>query len=139
MSYLVNFDRTDGNCYEGGMSLKIYEYKKCSTCVKALKFLDKKNVKYEALPIVDQPPTISELKKMLGFIKVEGGTLKNLFNASGILYREMKVSDKIKAGMTESEAIQLLSKNGKLIKRPFVLANDIGVVGFKEDVWKKLF
>jgi arsenate reductase len=125
--------------YKGRMTLKVYEYKNCSTCQKALKFLDQKKIKYEALPIVDQPPTVNELKKMLGYLKVDGGSFKNLFNTSGVLYREMKIADQLKAGMSEAEAIALLAKNGKLIKRPFVLSKDAGAVGFKEDVWKKLF
>jgi arsenate reductase-like glutaredoxin family protein len=40
--------------------------------------------------------------------------------------------------MTKDEAIKLLSKNGKLIKRPFLLTNNNGTVGFKEETWKKL-
>lgn len=118
--------------------MKVYEYKACSTCQKALKFLDQKGVKYERLPIVDQPPTKAELKKMLGYLKSDGGSFKNLFNTSGVQYRELGISEKIKAGMTEEEAIELLSKNGKLIKRPFLLTDKTGAVGFKEDVWKKL-
>lgn len=120
------------------MSLKVYEYKACSTCQKALKYLDGKKIKYEKIPIVEQPPTQYELKKMLGYLKEAGGTFKNLFNTSGIQYREQKISDKIKQGMTEEEAIKLLSKNGKLIKRPFLLTKKNGTVGFKEEVWKKL-
>lgn len=120
------------------MSTKIYEFKNCDTCRKALKYLDAQKVSYESFPIVDQPPSLTELKKMLGYIKQDGGTFKNLFNTSGVQYRELNISDKIKSGMTEAEALQLLSKNGKLIKRPFLLTSNTGVVGFKEDVWNSL-
>lgn len=120
------------------MKTKIYEYNKCSTCVKALKFLDDKNVKYEKLPIVDQPPSTQELKQMLEYLKADGGTFKNLFNTSGVQYRELNISEKIKSGLTESEALKLLATNGKLIKRPFLLTDKAGTVGFKEDVWKKI-
>ena len=119
--------------------MKIYEYKNCSTCKKALKFLDQLKIQYERIPIVDKPPTLSELKTMLSIIKSQGGSLKNLFNTSGELYRTLNISKKIQAGMTESEALTLLSKNGKLIKRPFLLNNGSGTVGFREDIWKKLF
>ncbi len=118
--------------------MKVYEYKACSTCQKAIKYLDAKKVKYERIPIVDQPPTTSELKQMLKYLKNAGGTFKNLFNTSGVQYRELKISDKIKSGMTEEEALSLLSKNGKLIKRPFILTKSGGTVGFKEDVLKTL-
>ena len=118
--------------------MKLYEYQNCSTCKKAIQFLDKKKVSYERIPIVDQPPTVNELKKMLGYLTEAGGSIKNLFNTSGAQYRELKIADKLKKGMSESEALTLLSKNGKLIKRPFLLTSETGTVGFKEDVWKKL-
>lgn len=118
--------------------LKIYEYSKCSTCVKALKFLDGKKIPYNKLPIVDQAPTQKELKEMLAAIKKRGGNIKNLFNTSGVLYKEMKMSEKLPT-LSEAEAIKLLSENGKMVKRPFVISADIQLVGFKEDEWKKEF
>lgn len=118
--------------------LKIYEYAKCSTCVKALKFLDAKKVKYEKLPIVDKAPSQKELKEMLAALKERGGSIRNLFNTSGVMYKEMKMTDKLPT-MSEAEALKLLSENGKLVKRPFVIGNDTHLVGFKEDEWKKTF
>jgi len=118
--------------------IKVYEYKNCSTCQKAIKFLEANKIKFEKAPIVDQPPTTAELKKMLVFLKTDGGSFKNLFNTSGQLYREMKISDQLKAGMSEDEAIKLLAKNGKLIKRPFLLTEKRGAVGFKVEIWKEV-
>lgn len=117
------------------MKIKIYQYNKCSTCVKAIKFLDSKKISYESIAIVDQPPSITELKKMLSYLKNRGGTIKNLFNTSGVQYRELKISEKIKAGLTESESLKLLSTNGKLIKRPFLLTDSDGAVGFDQHIW----
>lgn len=116
------------------MALKIYQYEKCSTCVNALKFLDRHNIVYEKISIVDQPPSVADLRAMLKFLN---GDLKRLFNTSGQVYREMKLGDKL-PNMSEDEALTLLSKNGKLVKRPFVLAEKKGVVGFKEEEWKKV-
>jgi arsenate reductase len=121
------------------MALKVYEYAGCSTCRNALKFLDAHGVEYERVPIVDRPPTVAELKRMLAHLKEDGGTVKNLFNASGQVYRELGVGEKLRAGMTEAEAIALLAKHGKLIKRPFALSAKKGTVGFKQDEWKKRF
>ena len=119
----------------GMRKTKIYEYSKCSTCRNALKFLDRKDIDYEKIPIVETPPTRAELRKMLVSL---GGNVKKLFNTSGELYREMNLSAKIDS-MTETEALDLLASNGKLIKRPFVLTGDIGLVGFKEEDWEKVF
>jgi arsenate reductase len=120
------------------MAIKIYEYAGCSTCKKAIKYLDARKKTYEKVPIVDQPPTVSELEAMLGYLKASGKTFKNLFNTSGEQYRALKIGDRIKAGMTEEDAIALLSKNGKLIKRPFLLTDKGGATGFQEEAWNEL-
>lgn len=118
--------------------LKVYEYAKCSTCVKALKFLDAKKVKYEKFPIVESIPSVKELKEMLAALEKNGGSIRNLFNTSGLVYKEMKLTEKLPS-MSESEALKLLASNGKLIKRPFLISDKVHLVGFKEDEWKKVF
>lgn len=88
--------------------------------------------------MVKNPPSLKELKSMLEFLKNQGGGLKNLFNTSGVQYRELNMPEKIKAGLTEAEALKLLSQNGKLIKRPFMITNKSGVVGFSPESLAKL-
>ena len=108
--------------------LKFYGYSKCSTCVKAKKFLKDKDVAFKDIEIVDLPPSKTDLKKALK----DGYGLKDLFNKSGQLYREMNMKEKL-PNMSEAEALDLLAKNGKLIKRPFVIGAKQILVGFKED------
>ncbi len=115
--------------------VKVYSYKKCSTCVKAQKFLDKNKIKAEVLDITEVPPTRAELAVML---KNYDGELKKLFNTSGVAYRENNLKDKLPT-MTEAQALKMLSQNGRLVKRPFVLKGTKGLVGFKEDQWAQLF
>lgn len=117
------------------MTVKVYEYAKCSTCRKALKFLDARKIAYEKLPIVESPPTRPELSAMLAIL---GGDLRRLFNTSGELYRELGLSAKL-GTMTADEALGLLSRHGKLVKRPFVLAHGKGMVGFNENEWRAVF
>lgn len=117
------------------MSLKFYEYKNCSTCRKAQKWLENKGIEFKVIPIRETPPSKTELKKMLGLME---GDLKRLFNTSGQDYREMNLKEKLPK-MTESKAFELLLKNGNLVKRPFLIGKNIGTVGFKEDFWKTLF
>ncbi len=107
---------------------KVYEYGGCSTCKKALKFLDARKVPYEKLDITTTAPSLAELKIMLGHV----GELRKLFNTSGLVYKEMKLSEKLPA-MSEKEALSLLAGNGRLVKRPFVLGDGFGMVGFKEE------
>jgi arsenate reductase len=114
------------------MALKFYQYPKCSTCVKAGKFLKDKKVAVETIDITVTPPSVAELKSMLQFYDND---LRKLFNTSGVVYKEMNMKDKINK-ITEAEAIKLLSKNGKLVKRPFLIGTQIGLVGFNEDAWE---
>lgn len=123
---------------EKGMTITIYEYNGCSTCKNAIRFLEARKTEFIRVPIVESPPSLSELQKMVGYLKARGSDFKKLFNTSGILYREMGISEKLKAGMTEAEALKLLSANGKLIKRPFLLTGKSGTVGFNEAEWKEL-
>jgi arsenate reductase len=110
---------------------KVYEYSNCSTCKKALKFLDHKKVAYEKIDITTHAPTKQELTEMARHVG-----LKKLFNTSGLVYKEMKLSEKL-PHMSEAEAIALLASNGRLVKRPFVLGRDWGLVGFKQEEWAK--
>jgi len=112
--------------------LKVYEYEKCSTCRKALKFLESKGVDFERIPIAERPPSVAELKRML---EAQGGQLKKLFNTSGLQYRELKISEKLPK-MSEEQALRLLSTHGMLVKRPFALGERFEAVGFDEKQWK---
>lgn len=112
-------------------TLTIYTYAKCSTCRKATKWLTEQGIDFKEKAIRETPPSKAELKRMLA---AQNGELKKLFNTSGGDYREMKLGPKL-ADMPVAEAIGLLNGNGNLVKRPFLLAEGIGLVGFKEDVW----
>jgi arsenate reductase len=112
----------------------LYVYSKCSTCQNALRFLEKKGVKCEVREITLMPPTILELEAMLHF---QQGNIKKLLNTSGLLYREMHLSEKL-ATMSQSEILSLLSVHGMLIKRPFLLGEDFGLTGFKEAEWAQV-
>ncbi len=113
---------------------KIYEYSGCSTCKQALKFLEAKKIPYEKIDITANAPTKKELLKML---QIYNGELRKLFNTSGLVYKEMKLSEKL-PNMKEAEALALLEKNGRLVKRPFLLGEKSGKVGFKKEEWEKI-
>lgn len=114
--------------------MKIHTYAKCDTCRKAVKWLREKGHSFEEVPIRETPPSPDELRRMLAFYD---GDLRRLFNTSGQDYRALGIKDKL-AGLTPDEAIALLAGNGNLIKRPFLLHRDRGLVGFKEDEWAKM-
>lgn len=108
-------------------------YRKCSTCIKALKWLDGNGVQYEERAIVEDNPTYEELKEWYG---KSGLPLKKFFNTSGILYKEMQLKDKLPT-MSEEEQLKLLATDGKLVKRPLVVGEDFVLTGFKEADWNE--
>lgn len=114
--------------------LKFYGYDKCSTCKNAEKVLAAKKINFEKIDITQTAPTISTLKLALS----QGYTLMDLFNKSGVQYRELGMKDKIKT-MTEAEALKLLSQNGRLVKRPIVTDGKSITVGFNEADIKKMW
>lgn len=115
------------------MRVKVYGYKGCSTCKKALSYLTKKKIDFEDVDITTTPPPKKDLKAMLTHYD---GQMKKLFNTSGLVYREMKLGDKLGA-MSESEALDLLAGNGRLVKRPFLMIDGKpAAIGFNEAEWK---
>lgn len=109
--------------------MKVYAYKNCSTCQKALRFLEGRD--FELVPIVEQPPSLEELRRMAGYV----GGFRKLFNTSGVQYRELGIAAR---DLSEQEALELLASNGKLVKRPFLLTSNGGAVGFRPEVWDEL-
>ena len=108
-------------------------YRKCSTCQKALKWLEDNQVNFEERPIKEQNPTYEELKE---WYQKSGLPLKKFFNTSGLLYKELKLKDKLPT-MSEEEQLQLLATDGMLVKRPLVVGDDFVLTGFKVAEWKE--
>ncbi len=114
--------------------IRVFTYAKCSTCRQALKFLAARNIEPTVIPIREKPPTKTELKQMLSLV---GGNLRRLFNTSGEDYKKLNMKERLPR-MNEADALELLSKNGNLIKRPFLLTETNGTVGFNEEEWKRI-
>ena len=108
------------------------EYPKCSTCKKAKKWLDDRNIKYEDRHIIDNNPTFDELKEWYHKSNLD---IKRFFNTSGMLYKEMNLKDKL-PNMNEDEMLEILSTNGMLVKRPLIISDDVILTGFKEKEWE---
>lgn len=108
-------------------------YRKCSTCIKALKWLEENNIEFTERPMKEENPTYEELKE---WYERSGLPLKKFFNTSGLLYKDMKLKDRLPS-MTEEEQLKLLATDGMLVKRPLVVGDDYVLTGFKEAEWKE--
>ena len=113
--------------------IKVYCYLKCSTCKKALKWLDDKGVKYQLIDIKEDHPDEKTLRSLH---KKSGLPLKRFFNTSGMIYREMELSKKL-PGMSEDEQFKLLASDGMLVKRPLLITKDKVLTGFREKEWEE--
>ena len=107
-------------------------YPKCSTCMKAKKWLEEKEIEFEQRDIKEEKPTAEELKT---WWRKSGLPLKRFFNTSGKLYKEMQLKEKL-AAMSEREQLELLGQDGMLVKRPIVVTEKEVLVGFKEKEWE---
>ena len=104
---------------------------KCTTCKKALKWLDENGIGHEVIDIKADHPDESTLRK---YYAMSGLPLKRFFNTSGIPYREMGLSKKL-PDMSEDEQFALLAADGMLVKRPLLFGNDFVLTGFNEAEW----
>lgn len=106
-------------------------YPRCSTCQKAKKWLDGHDMQYSERHIAENNPSYDELRE---WYRKSGLPLKKFFNTSGLLYRGMKLKDKLST-MSEDAQLKLLATDGMLVKRPLVVKGDTVLVGFKEAEW----
>lgn len=108
-------------------------YDKCSTCKKALKWLDEQGADYAVRPIREENPSAEELR---AWQEKSGLPLRRFFNTSGMLYRELGLKDRLDA-MREDEQLALLASDGMLVKRPLLVSEKAVIPGFKENEWKR--
>ena len=113
--------------------MKIYCYPKCTTCKKALKWLDEQGKAYEEIDIKENNPSKEDLKAAY---EKSGLPLKRFFNTSGLKYKALKLKDRL-ASMSEDEQLELLASDGMLVKRPLVIDGETVLTGFKEAEWRE--
>ena len=117
------------------MAVTIYQYPKCGTCRKALRWLEARGVETTSIDIVEEPPSKTALQRHW---KTSGLPVRKLFNTSGQSYRQGGFKEKL-ATMSDAEAIAALAADGKLIKRPIVVGDGFVLVGFDEAAYAARF
>lgn len=113
--------------------MKVYYYPKCTTCKKAIKWLEEQGKEYQAIDIKENNPSREELEDAY---KKSGLPLKRFFNTSGQIYRQMQLKDRLPQ-MSDEEQLDLLASDGMLVKRPLVICGDTVLTGFKEAEWSE--
>ena len=116
------------------MKALFVEYPKCSTCQKAKKWLLEHQVEFTERNIKEENPSSEELKE---WHERSGLDIKRFFNTSGILYKEMKLKERLPQ-LTLEEKYELLATDGMLVKRPVLVTEQGVLTGFKPEEWEKL-
>jgi arsenate reductase (glutaredoxin) len=120
-----------------GSHVQFYEYAACGTCKKARRWLDDHGVALDAVPIVERTPAEGELHRL---VAASGLPARRWFNTSGQSYRAL-IAERGKTAveaLTAAEILALLAKDGKLIRRPVLVAGERVLVGFREDEYAAL-
>ena len=90
------------------------------------------------MPIVEQPPSLAELRKL---VATSGLPLRKWLNTSGLSYRAL-VAEQGRAAIDalgDDDILRRLAADGKLIKRPVLVAHGKVLVGFRDDAYDALF
>ena len=111
-----------------------YSYSKCSTCRKAVNWLEIKDLDFQLIDIVKEPPLVNYLNLAL---EQYSDNKKRIFNTRGKAFKTLNLDI---YGLSREEIIQLLLNDGKLIKRPFLIYEGKKVIlGFNEIEYAKQF
>lgn len=107
-------------------------YPGCTFCQRARRFLVEEGIDFTERHIKEDTPTKDELS---AWQEQSGLPLKSFFNAGGQLYRQLGLKDEL-ASMPRSAQLELLSRDGMLLKRPILVGEGLVLVGFKEEQWR---
>lgn len=113
--------------------IRVYCYLKCSTCQKALRFLDEHHLDYELIDIKSDHPSEEVLKTCQ---KKSHLSFRKFFNTSGVVFRQLDLSRRLPL-MTDEEQLQLLASDGMMVKRPLLIAEDDILLGFHREEWER--
>ena len=111
-----------------------YSYLKCSTCRKAAKWLNEKDIEYKLIDILKEPPSFKYLNIAL---EQYSSDKKRIFNTRGKAFKSINLDIN---SLSSEEITKLLLSDGKLIKRPFLIYEEKKVIlGFNEIEYVKEF
>ena len=105
--------------------VKLYIKKGCKTSEKAVKYLTKKKVEFEAVDILISPPAKKLLEKA-----VDAQDPKSAFNQKAKSYKDNKVADA--TFKTKKEVVDLLREHPDMIRRPLLARSEKAILGFDE-------
>ncbi|MCC2596399.1 Spx/MgsR family RNA polymerase-binding regulatory protein [Pusillimonas sp. MFBS29] len=115
-------------------TVQLYGLKKCSTCIKAVKWLEQAGIGFEFIDYRDHPVAPGRLAE---WSRELGGWVK-LVNRASMTWRNLP--DERKNPDTDEQWLALIAEYPALVRRPVTVTADGSVhVGFSEKKYGELF
>jgi arsenate reductase len=96
----------------------------CTTCVKARKFMERRGFHLQFRDLWEDPLSAAELEKLIG-----PRDPADFLNTHSEVYRQKKLAEN---PPSRREAIRMMAKEPRLIRRPVIVAGGRVVLGFDE-------
>lgn len=109
----------------------VYGIKNCGSVKKATQFLNSKNIEFEFVDLKKSPINFEKISSWGKKVSVD-----KLLNNKGATYKTLKLKE---LNLNESQKLEWLCKNNMLIKRPVIEHDGDLIVGFDEELYKKVF
>lgn len=105
------------------MSVRIYHNSRCSKSRATLALLEERGIELEVVNYLDTPPSVAELKTVLGLL---GITPRELLRTGEPEYQELGLAD---PQVGDAVILAAMAAHPKLIERPIVLAHGKAAIG----------
>lgn len=111
--------------------MKIYHNSRCSKSREGLAILEASNLKFETIKYLDTPITTEELNEIIKLLKISP---IDLVRKNEIIWKENYKGKTL----SNSQIIQAMIENPKLIERPIVINNGKAVIGRPPEIIKSI-
>lgn len=111
----------------------LYAYSSCSSCTQAAAWLRRHNIDFRIVPIYQEPPAREEIEAMAS--RLEGG-VHELVGTRSNKFRELGLKGK---ELSDSEWVDWLVKEPRLLRRPILTDGEKVIVGFSESRYADAF
>lgn len=107
--------------------MKLYCHPRWQTCKQTIRLIEEYGKEYEYYDLTKTSVDLSTLKELFAVNDYE---IKKYFNTNGVEYRKQNIKEKL-SKLSDIELLTLLSENGLLLKRPFIIASTL-IIGKDE-------
>lgn len=105
------------------MTVRIYHNSRCSKSRGTLELLQARGLEPEVVNYLDTPPSVEELKSLLGLLDMAP---RQLLRTGEAEYGQLGLAD---PAISDGAILQAMVAHPKLIERPIVVANGKAAIG----------